>query len=97
MVTPPTKSHMMALGLMPGVRTQGIRWSCQEVHHCATCVMIAKLPHIYGINTKAVNHEYFLNCKKTRPTKMSPRIAHSALPGDPISGALVTNHSIFIE
>ena len=30
----------MALGLMPGARTQGIRWPCQEVHHCATCVMI---------------------------------------------------------
>ena len=51
---PPTKSHMIALGLMPGVRTQGIRWSCQEVHHCATCVMIEKCPYIYGLSTNPV-------------------------------------------
>ena len=31
----------MPPGLVPGVRTQGLRWPCQEVHHCATHVMVA--------------------------------------------------------
>ena len=44
----------MALGLMPGARTQGISWSCQEVHHCATSVMIENCPYIYGLNTNPV-------------------------------------------
>ena len=31
----------MPLGLVAGVRTQGQVWPFQEVHHCATHVMVA--------------------------------------------------------
>ena len=31
----------MPLGLVAGVRTQGQGWTFQEVHHCATHVMVA--------------------------------------------------------
>ena len=48
----------MPLGLVPGARTQGQGWPFQEVHHCATHVMVAKreenCPYIYGLNYKAV-------------------------------------------
>ena len=38
-----------------------------------------------------------LNWPKTRPAKMPPKIACSALPGDPIAVRSVTNNSIFIK
>ena len=51
--------HMMPLGLVLGVRTQGQGWPFQEVHHCATHVMVAycekKCPYIYGLNDEAAN------------------------------------------
>ena len=41
----------MPLGLMPGVRTQGLGWPCREVHHCATHVMLAYWEKIGSIYT----------------------------------------------
>ena len=41
-VITPTKGHMMPLGLVPRARTQGLGWPFQEVHQCATHVMVAK-------------------------------------------------------
>ena len=65
--TTPTKRHMMPLGLVPGVRTQGLGWPCQEVHLCATHVIVATAslfwPYIYGINDEAVNR-YHAICSK---------------------------------
>ena len=42
-------------------------------------------------------NKYVLNWPKTPPAKITPKIAHSALPGDPIAVTSVTNHSIFIK
>ena len=46
----------MALGLVPGVRTQGISWSFQEVHHCDTHILVTwrqKIGRIYtALTTK---------------------------------------------
>ena len=61
----------MSLGLVPGVRTQGQGWSVQEVHHCATHVMIAyreKNGRIYTAlcNTKAVNEKTVKRISSTR-------------------------------
>ena len=64
MAIPPTKSHMMPLGLMPGVRTQGLGWRIQEVHHCLTHVNVPILrvsyPNIYGLSTTPVKEPYDL-------------------------------------
>ena len=50
----------MPLGLVPRDRIQGQGWPVQEVHHCATHVMVAYQEkndriYLYGLNTKAVN------------------------------------------
>ena len=46
----------MPFGLVVGVRTQGQRWPLQEVHHCATPVMVVyreKIGRIYtALTTK---------------------------------------------
>ena len=56
----PTKRHMMPLGLVPRVRTQGLGWPCQEVHHCATHFMVArreKNGHLYtALTTKLLTN-----------------------------------------
>ena len=44
----------MPLGLVPGAQTQGQGWPFQEVHHCATHVMVAyreKNGRIYPVLT----------------------------------------------
>ena len=41
----------MPLGLVAGVRTQGQGWPFQEVHHCATHVMVAYREKIVRIYT----------------------------------------------
>ena len=49
----------MPLGLEPGVWTKDLGWAYQEVHHCATRVIVPVVrvfcPYIYGLNDKAVN------------------------------------------
>ena len=50
----------MPLGLVPRVRTQDMGWAFQEVHHCATHVMVRSREqifrtYIYGLNDKAIN------------------------------------------
>ena len=49
----------MPLGLVPGVRIQDKGWPFQEVHHCATHVMVAyrEKRRIYAtLTTKLLSH-----------------------------------------
>ena len=83
----------MALDLIPGVRTQGISWSYQEVHHCDTYVIVSDWPYIYGPNTNPVNmisttyvqsipavHTYFANII-ARPPDLAGRRANDTAKG----------------
>ena len=49
----------MLLGLVPRVQTYDLGWICQEVHHCATHVIVPVVrvfcSYIYRLNDKAVN------------------------------------------
>ena len=60
----------MPLGLVAGVRTQGQVWPFQEVHHCATHVVVAKrekkCPYIYGLNDEAVKKRTILICRRSQ-------------------------------
>ena len=49
----------MPLGLVPGVRTQGEGWPCQEVHHCTTHVMVANREKISCAIAQLAFGEYF--------------------------------------
>ena len=52
----------MPLGLVPRARTQGQRWPFQEVHHCATHVIVAyrkKIDRIYtALTTKLLSANF---------------------------------------
>ena len=43
------------------------------------------------------NHKNALNWPNQRPVKITPKITHSAMLGDPIVVTLVTNPFIFVQ